>query len=157
MNKTNKKKKSPSTGRNNSKKSISFANKLLIVFAVLAILLLAFAITKTLIAKNSPFEVRNMGYDFKVKSNIGVNTDTDIIHLGGAMPGSTLEREMHLTSPQDALVRISFDGPGDLRLSNNDFQLLKNQTENLTFSMVVPDLPLGNYSGVVTFKFYHLN
>ena len=81
-------------------------NKLLIVFAVLAILLLAFAITKTIIAKNTPFEVRETAYDFKVKDGVGFNTDTDLIHLGGSNPGATLERVIHLTSSQDALVKI---------------------------------------------------
>jgi len=131
-------------------------NKLLIVFAVVAILLLAFAITKTLIAKNTPFEVRNMPYDFRVKNNIGFNADTDILHLGGGMLGSTLIRDMSLSSPRDSIVKISFEGDGDLHVSANDFVLLKNESKLLTFSMVVPNLPLGNYSGMVTFKFYPL-
>ena len=104
--------------------------------------------------KNAPFEVKNLNYDFKVKQAIGLNVDTDILHMGGGPVGSVLERSIDISSPKDALVRIFVDGPGDLTVDKNNFLIRADDKINLTFSMLVPDLPLGNYSGLVVLKFY---
>lgn len=96
-----------------------------------------------------------MDYDFVVKNSVGFNLDTDALHFGGSLPGSTSTRSMNLHVDRDSRVVISFEGPGDLVVDKNDFVVFANSSESLTFYLTTPvNMTYGNYSGIVTFSFF---
>jgi hypothetical protein len=143
-----KQQKKTSTGLN----KISTLNKILIVFAVVAVLVLLFVLLRPTPAQ--PFQVQTVPYDFVIKQSVGINADTDMLHFGGAPAGNSAIRLMSLSSPQDSLVKIRFQGPGSILVSDNNFILSAGENKDLNFTFTYPDLPEGNYSGMVYFEFY---
>lgn len=123
----------------------------LIVFLVYSVALLLIS----LVSLYSPYRVEVMNYDFVIKNGVGFDLDTDALHFGGSLPGSTLTRSMTLKTDKDSRVLITFEGPGDLVVDKNDFVLLSNSSEYLTFYLTTPlNITEGNYSGTVTFSFF---
>ncbi len=142
-------KKTNSTGRN--KKLIT----IILVLVVLSIAFIATAMYVQSVSRTKPFEVREMPYDFKVKPALGFNVDTDLIHMGGGPAGVTLTRNLTIRSEKDAIVKILMSGPGNLTVDKNNFLVSANTSTQVAFVMVVPQLPMGNYTGMVHLEFYN--
>lgn len=133
-----------------SRKKIFLVSFLIVVLVYSVALLLI-----SLFSLYSPYRVEVINYDFVVKNAVGFNLDTDALHFGGSLPGSTSTRSMNLQVNQDSRVVITFDGPGDLVVDKNDFIVLANSSQPLTFYLTIPvNITEGNYSGTVTFNFF---
>ena len=147
------------------KKSKSKKNKQVVVHSVtslvafiIIIVLLSSLITLLLFNifhEPKPAVVEVLPYDFTVTNSVSFVLETDKLHFGGGPLSARLERGMNLSTSQDSLVKISWDGPGNIMVSDNDFLLSANTPKDITFYLDIPDdLSLGNYSGKIIFKFY---
>ncbi len=129
-----------------------------VVAFIILVVLLSSLITLLLFKffhQPEPSSVEKLPYDFTVVNDVSFVLDTDALHFGGGPQGARLERGMNISVSQDSLVKISWDGPGNLIVSKNNFLLKAGKTEDLLFYLDIPsDLSLGNYSGEVIFKFY---
>jgi len=138
-------------------RSSVLSRKRLFISAILMILL-GYGVSLLLVSVFSivsPYRIETLDYDFMVKDNVGVNVDVDSLHFGGGPAGITLERSLSLTSDRDARVVISWEGPGQLSVSRNDFKIYSGIDESVVFYLIIPpSLELGTYSGTVTFSFF---
>ncbi len=147
-----KKTKKISTGQN----KLSSFNKILIILAIVAIIFLAFLVFKNSLLPQ-PYEIVEVPYDFKVKDGAGFNVDADIMHFGGSSVGARLKRSLNFSLSQDSLVKIAWEGPGVINVEDNNFIMKANEARSLNFTLIVPNLPLGDYNGSIYLKFYPVN
>lgn len=139
--------KKQSTKRNNVK------ILLLILGVALLSVLASLAVSEFLLA-DEPFDIYTLNYDFQIIDEVVFNLDEDILHFGGGLPNSVMERSINITSKKDARVDISWQGPGFITVDKNDFFVEAGVPEVVTFYMKVPELDFGNYSGELVFSFY---
>lgn len=129
------------------------------IVVLLVLVVLVSSLTTIIVLKNFskdvPHEIKRLPYDFKVTENVSFVLDTDALHFGGGPNGARLQRGLNITTSQDARVHISWDGEGDIIVSENNFYLLADQTKDLLFYLNIPlDLANGTYSGELIFEFY---
>lgn len=125
-------------------------------FVTLIVIIVFFSLVViSTLMKDVPTEVMSINYTFMVKNNPGINLDVDKLNFGGGSPGTVLERKMNVSSSFDSFVHIESMGPGIVVVDMNDFDLEKNNSTEVVFSLEVPSqLSLGTYEGTVFVSFY---
>lgn len=145
------------------KKHVSNNQRLLIaaiVVIIISIIVTSSSVIRTEQTKNNNNNERTIlaeetiDYEFKVTNYVGFNLDTDKLYLGSGGPGSTLRRAMKISYTEDSIVEISARGPGEIIISDNNFFLEKDTGKDIEFSLVVPQIDLGNYTGEIKLTFY---
>ncbi|MGE0793020.1 MAG: hypothetical protein AB7V77_02440 [Candidatus Woesearchaeota archaeon] len=128
-------------------------HKLLFYFFIFIVILTLIPILVYL-SIDKPFKVQYLEYDFKIKNQVGFMLDSDILHFGGAPQGSQLQRNITLSIAFPSIVKIGFEGPGNIISSDNNFYLEANKNKSLEFILTTPNEPEGNYSGIIFIEFY---
>lgn len=121
----------------------------LLTYSLVLLLVSVFAI-------GSPYRIEVLDYDFNVANAVGFNLDSDAIHFGSGPNTAVLNRGVVISASQDSIVKVLWDGPGDLAIDKNDFFMKSGSNTSISFVLTIPDdLPLGNYSGEVYFHFFN--
>lgn len=127
---------------------------------LLLVAILLFGVGLTLFAYYGLYlqEYREVAVDFYVKEQrVGINTDTDALHMGGIPPEGFSSRRLKIDPANDGRLVVAFDGNISEYISvrPNNIPVREGELLRLNFTVSVPeDASLGNYSGVATFSFY---
>jgi len=122
-----------------------------IVLYVIAAMIFVYAVL--LLATPSQMIEYNM--DLGVNSYTGFNVDTDAIHLGTIMPGSTAKRNLFIANSNEVLTFVRITVEGNLsqwaQVGDNNFFLLGNANKTVSIWATAPaDAAYGNYTATVS-------
>lgn len=129
-------------------------NPWLYVLLALIVVLALVPVGVAIFSDAPPIAIKELSYDFEVKDSVGFVLENDALHFGGGPPGATMQRNITLSAPYDAEVEVRYDGPGVLRISENNFFIHKGEDKVVDFTLVVPSLEYGKYGGKVFFRFH---
>ncbi len=133
-------------------------NKKTLVILCMLITLIACFLTFFIFQKMSITQKTVFSMDVKVTDNeiIGVNVDTDALHFGSLMPGSSSMREVIFNNvEEDSNVQVIKKGNISIFI-NGPEKILAKKGENLnvTYSAFIPEnAKVGLYSGELVFIF----
>jgi len=122
-------------------------------FSLLFALLIVLVLVSLTAFFSRPFAEQSLMYEFSVDSFVGLTTNTSSVHFGTAMPDATLEKSILLTTKKPAVVKLSWEGDGDLSSDKNHFHIDEKENVSLTLH-IPPDMLSGNYSGVIMVNFF---
>ncbi len=129
-------------------------DSLLLLVVVSFVAIISTIVAYVLFSPSSPEHV-SIEYTFSVQSEIGFVLDSDALHFGGGPPGARLQRGLNISSTRDARVVLSWDGPGDIVVSKNNFLIQADTQEYVLFFLTVPsDLENGFYEGSIFVTLY---
>ena len=131
-------------------------NNNVLIICLLCIVVIASIISVVAVTNinEKPVKTEELFYDFNVTGNPGFKLDTDAMHFGGITPGGNSKRPMTITTAEDYLVKIRFEGDGSLIVSENNFIIEANEEKTLEFTLTPTTSELGYYSGTIFFDFY---
>lgn len=89
----------------------------------------------------------------QVGDHVGFNVDQQTINFGTALPGSTVEREVVLTTDKDSLITLTIEGLDFVSPHESHFVLEKGKTKRASILATVPkNQPPGGYNGTLIIK-----
>ena len=140
------------------KTSIGQNKRVVVILASLIVLVILSTATILLLLKASerPYKVKTLDFDFKVKDELGFNLDPDKVHFGGGPPGVSLKRTVNLEVDEPSFVKVLVDCDVNISMNSSSFYMEPNETKEVNFELVVPDVPRGTYNGTITFNFYRV-
>src|SRR3989344_3058823 len=129
-------------------------NKILILLLVTAIL----SITLTYFFYQSAkiYSIKELKMNIIIGNYIGLNTDTDAIHFGTTLPGTSANREIVLNTDKNITVNLKLSGniSSFIKIPENNFILSKNMQKSIKLTSVIPlNATKGVYIGILKITF----
>jgi hypothetical protein len=127
-----------------------------LIWLIVGMVILAVAGTYLFYSAFVVIGVRSIETDVTVQDAGAFNLDADKLHFGGIAPGNSAQRRVHLKSDDPARVKITVSGAiaPFLSVSENNFNLEKNETRTITFTAAIPEnTTYGKYSGRIIVRF----
>lgn len=125
---------------------------LLLITAILSIILTYFFYQSAKI-----YSIKELKMDIIIGNYIGLNTDTDSIHFGTTLPGTSANREIVLNADKEMLVNLKLSGniSSFIKIPENNFILSKNMQKSIKLTSVIPlNATKGVYTGILKITFY---
>ena len=125
--------------------------------AILILLILAFStigIVSIVYSTMTTIGVRDIEMDVKVGDRIGINIDSDKLWFGMTNPGGSASRKMFVGNEHDFPIEVGFIPLGQLKdytsISENPVLLRPGENKEISISVQIsPDMPYGNYTGIM--------
>ncbi len=128
---------------------------LVIIFSVLIVGITA---TMTYYYGFYLLEYHEIPVDFNVKQGlVGINTDSDALHMGGIGPGGYSRRRMTIEPAQDArlVIRVTGGAAPYVAPETNNLAVRAGEPLELMFVAAIPvNTTEGNYTGTAKFYFF---
>ncbi|MFH1133619.1 MAG: hypothetical protein V1735_03950 [Nanoarchaeota archaeon] len=129
-----------------------------VVLMVIAAALVASAVGAFLYANVMIVEVQQLPIDFQVDNLVGLNVDTDALHMGRMMPGGNAQRGITISHKKGSTLyaRLSVVGEAApyITITPQRLEVPRGLDKEVRFDADIPeDMPYGNYTGVVRIVF----
>ena len=125
---------------------------LLLITAILSVILTYFFYQSAKI-----YSIKELKMDIIIGNYIGLNTDTDSIHFGTTLPGTSANREIVLNADKNITVNLKLSGniSSLVQIPENNFILSKNMQKSIKLTSVIPlNATRGVYTGILKITFY---
>ncbi len=117
---------------------------------IISLILVSIFLTALFYYKANVRSVHDIKFDFNVSDYVGVNVDSDALHLGATKPGGKLSRHLLIKSSKDIKVMIKVFGNDFVYPEENDFIVKENEEKMVKITAKVPDdAEFGRYDGFV--------
>ena len=103
------------------------------------------------------YSIKELKMDIIIGNYIGLNTDTDSIHFGTTLPGTSANREIVLNTDKNITVNLKLSGniSSFIKIPENNFILSKNMQKSIKLTSVIPlNAAKGVYTGILKITFY---
>ena len=124
---------------------------LLLITAILSVILTYFFYQSAKI-----YSIKELKMDLIIGNYIGLNTDTDSIHFGTTLPGTSANREIVLNTDKNITVNLKLSGniSSFIQIPENNFILNKDMQKSIKLTSVIPlNATKGVYMGILRITF----